>query len=79
MFKRHRDEVAEEMRLAVRHRGDVEAQSHRVAILERFEEASRQRRLAVDLHARAEAALAAATVAHEEARKALRRVAEGAV
>jgi hypothetical protein len=53
----------------VSQRAQVEAQA----------QATQARELALDLHTRAERAMVAAIEEHDEARKALRRVSEGAI
>jgi hypothetical protein len=69
----------EEMEIAVHKPACTEAQAHRAAILERFERAVQTRALAMALLNRAEGAGREAIHEHDEARKALRRVAEGAI
>lgn len=65
--------------VGVRLRVDVEGAAHRAAIMERFERAAEARTLALDLNTRAELAMVEAVNAYDEARKALRRVAEGGI
>lgn len=66
-------EVSENVSVLV----DTPAVAHHRAILDRYERACLARDAAVELNARAERAMVEAITAHDEARLALRRVAEG--
>lgn len=79
MRLRRRKELVRLHGIEVQHPVCTEAMAHRAAILERFETAVQAQATARDLFERAQTARNRADQEHDCARKALRRVAEGAI